>query len=60
MIQQLRPFTSKGAPRDKTSAQLIIKESLEALALLPIPNLPKQLQHIEGLLDNGQLLHFMD
>lgn len=60
MIQQLRPFTSKGLPRDKTIAQLLIKESLEALALLSIPKLTKQLQHIEGLLDNGQLLHFMD
>ena len=60
MIRQLRPFTSKGVPRDKASAEIIIKQSLEALALLPIPTLQKQLDHIEGLLENGQLLHFMD
>ena len=60
MIQQLRPFTSKGIARNRASAELVIKECLEALALLPIETLPKQLAHIEGLLANGQLLHFMD
>ena len=60
MINQLRPFTSKGVPRDKATAELIIQQSLEALALLPIPTLQKQLNHIEGVLASGQLLHYMD
>jgi len=60
MIHQLRPFTSKGEPRDKEEAEKIIRHALEALALLPILALKKQLGHIEGLLSNGQLLHFMD
>jgi len=60
MIQQLRPFTSKGEAREKVRAEAVIRESIQALSLLSIPNLQKQLDHIEGLLDNGQLLHFMD
>jgi hypothetical protein len=60
MINQLRPFTSKGVPRDKATAELIIQQSLEALALLAIPTLQKQLNHIEGVLASGQLLHYMD
>jgi len=59
MIQQLRPFTSQGLPRDKADAEKIIQQSLEALALLAIPTLQKELKHIKGLLQNGQLLHFM-
>lgn len=60
MIQQLRPFTSKGEPRDKASAEQNIRQSIEALSLLDIPTLQKQLDHIEGVLDSGQLLHFLD
>lgn len=60
MIQQLRPFTSKGIPRDKEKATSIIKECLQALALLELPKLQKHATHIETLLDNGQLLHYME
>lgn len=60
MIQQLRPFTSQGLARSQADAQYIIKESLAALSLLEYPKLQKHLNHIEGLLDNGQLLHYMD
>jgi hypothetical protein len=60
MIQQLRPFTSKGMPRNKEKAKLILQECIEALALLAIPKLEKQLAHIQRLLENNQLLHFMD
>jgi len=60
MIQQLRPFTSQGEPRDKQKAILIMRESIAALSLLPIDKLSKHLAHIKGLLDNGQLLDYMD
>lgn len=60
LIHQLRPFTSNGLPRNKEAAEIIMKQSLEALALLAIPNLEKELNHIKGLLANGQLLHFLD
>lgn len=60
LIQQLRPFTSKGLPRNKEKAEMIMKQSLEALTLLAFPNLEKELNHIEGLLANGQLLHFLN
>ena len=60
LIQQLRPFNSLGQPRDKASAEHIIGQSLRKLALLPLPNLQKHLNHIEILLENGQLLHFME
>ncbi len=60
IIQQLRPFTCAGIPREKEAAKLIMQQSIEALALLGIPKLEEQLQHIESLLQNGQLLHFMD
>jgi len=59
MIQQLRPFTSQGLPRDKADAEKIIQQSLESLALLELPTLQKELKHIKGLLQNGQLFHFM-
>lgn len=60
MIQQLRPFTSQGIPRDQAKATSIIRQCLEALSLLELPKLEKHLTHIETLLDNGQLLHYMD
>lgn len=60
MIRQLRPFTSKGEPRDKASGEKIIRQALNTLALLAIPTLQKELNHIEGLLNNGQLLRFLD
>ena len=60
MTQQLRPFTSKGVPRDKQRAKLVMKECIEALSLLPIAKLSKHLEHIEGLITNGQLLAYMD
>lgn len=60
MIQQLRPFTSQGIPRDKQDAERSIKESIEALSLLPSDKMSKHLEHIEKLLENGQLLAYMD
>ena len=60
MLQQLRPFTSQGIPRDKIAAQQVIQESLEALALLGVDKLQKHLNHIEKLLENGELFHFLD
>jgi len=60
MIQQLRPFTSQGIPREKQNAECTIKECIEALSLLPSDKMSKHLEHIEKLLDNGQLLAYMD
>jgi len=60
MIRQLRPFTSLGMPRDKAKADRIIRECIEALSLLSMDKLSKHLTHIEGLLENGQLLAYMD
>ncbi len=60
LIQQLRPFTSSGQPRDKADAQTVIAEALEALSFLPVKGLAKPLQHIEKLLCNDQLLRFLD
>jgi len=59
MLQQLRPFTSKGLPRDKAAAEQVIQESLEALALLQVDKLQKHLNHIEKLLHSGELFHFL-
>jgi len=59
LLQQLRPFTSQGIPRDIAKAERLMKESIEALSLLNIFSMGKQLEHIEKLLDNGQLLHYM-
>lgn len=60
LIQQIRPFTSQGLPRDKQVASLMIQQALEPLKLLSFPKLNKQIKHIEKLLDNGQLLHYLD
>jgi len=60
MLQQLRPFTSKGLPRDKVAAQQVIQECLKALALLEVDKLQKHLNHIEKLLHNGELFHFLE
>lgn len=60
MIQQLRPFTSQGIPREKQNAKSTIKECIEALSLLASDKMLKHLEHIEKLLDNGQLLAYMD
>ena len=60
LLQQLRPFTSQGIPRGIAKAEQIMKESIEALTLLEIPSMGKHLEHIEKLLDNGQLLHYME
>ena len=59
LLQQLRPFTSQGIPRDEIKATQIMRESLEALGLLNMFSMGKHLEHIEKLLDNGQLLHYM-
>ncbi len=60
LIQQLRPFTSKGLVRNKTTAELKMRQALEALSLLGSPKLEQQIEYIKKLLDNGQLLHYMD
>ncbi len=60
LLQQLRPFTSNGLPRDKHKASAVMQNCLEALALLDLPQLPKHLKHIKALLDKGELLHFLD
>ncbi len=60
LIQQLRPFTSQGLPRDKTVAELEMRQALEALSLLCLPKLEQQIAFIKNLLDNGQLLHYID
>jgi hypothetical protein len=60
LIQQLRPFTSMGEPRDKAVATIKIKAALEALSLLDAPKLNQQIKYIYNILDNGQLLHYMD
>ncbi|MFK7979900.1 MAG: hypothetical protein AB8G86_07965, partial [Saprospiraceae bacterium] len=54
------PFTSEGLPRNKEKAEMVMNQSLEALTLLGIPNLQKELDHIQGLLTNGELLNFMN
>ena len=33
LLQQLRPFTSEGLPRNKEKAEMIMKQSLEASSL---------------------------
>ena len=60
IINQLRPFTSKGDVRDKASAQQAIQFGLDVLALLDLKGIQKQVKHIQKLLDNGDLLRFMD
>jgi len=60
LIRQLQPFTSQGLPRDKAHIESRIKESLEALTLLDCPKINQQIQHIEKLLINGQLLHYIE
>lgn len=60
LIQQLRAFTSKGLPRDKTIAESEMREALDALSLLSLPKVDQQIGFIKNLLDNGQLLHYMD
>ena len=60
MIRQLRPFTSQGIPRKKQDAQYIITECIEALSLLSSDKMSKHLEHIEKILNNGQLLAYMD
>lgn len=60
LIQQIRPFTSMGLIRDKTTAKLKMEEALEALELLSFPKMNEHVAYIKKLLDNGQLLHYMD
>ena len=60
LIQQLRPFTSKGEPRDKVLAESEIRAALVALTLLDSPKLNQQIKYIDNILDNGQLLHYME
>ena len=57
---QLRPFTSTGEFRDKVAAQQAIQFGLDILALLDLNGIQKQVKHINKLLNNGQLLRFMD
>ena len=60
IIQQLRPFTSKGIPRCKQVAKDTIGFALDLLLLLPLTGMEKQVKHIRKLLQNGELLGFMD
>lgn len=60
LLQQLRPFTSQGIPRDKQEASQTISFALEALALLPLKGLKEKTKYIESLVQNGTLLSFLD
>jgi len=60
IINQLRPFTSLGQVRDKTKAKQAIEFGLELLALLPLKDIQKHINYLTKLLDNGELLRFMD
>lgn len=60
IINQLRPFTSTGEVRDQAKAKQTIEFGLELLALLPLKDIQKQINYLTKLLDNGELLRFMD
>ena len=60
LLNQLRPFTSSGVPRDKQGAEQHIEFALDLLELLSIGGITKNVKHIRKLLQNGQLLRFMD
>ena len=60
LLQQLRPFTSRGIPRDKQVAKASIEFALDILELLPLVGIQKNVKHIRKLLQNGELLGFMD
>ena len=60
ILQQLRPFTSKGIPRCKQTAKDTISFALDVLLLLPLTGMEKQVKHIRKLLQNGELLGFLD
>lgn len=60
MLRQLRPFTSKGLPRCKHRAKDTIDFALDMLLLLPLTGIEKDVKHIRKLLQNGELLGFMD
>lgn len=60
LLSQLRPFTSKGIPRDKQVAEQHIEFALDVLELLPLNDITKNVKHIRKLLQSGELLSFMD
>ena len=60
ILQQLRPFTSKGEPRAKQAAQETIEFALQILELLDIKGIKDKVKSIRKLLKNGELLAFMD
>jgi hypothetical protein len=60
LLRQLRPFTSQGLPRDKESALANIEFALDILELLPLLGLKDNLKHIRKLVQNGELLNFMN
>jgi len=60
ILNQLRPFTSQGEVRDKADAKENIRFGLDLLALLDLKGIQKHVKHISKLLDNGELLGFMD
>jgi len=60
LLNQLRPFTSQGEVRDKASAEQNIRFALDLLELLDLKDIQKNVKHIGKLLQNGELLGFMD
>ena len=60
LLQQLRPFTAQGLPRDKQSATQTIKFAVEVLELLPIKGLAEKLKRVNALVEAGTLLSFLD
>ena len=60
LLQQLRPFTTQGLPRDKQVATQNMEFALEALELLPIKGLPEKLKRVSALVEDGTLLSFLD
>jgi hypothetical protein len=60
LINQLRPFDAMGVPRDKQQVKQNITFALEALTLLSIAGIDKELKHIKKLLDKEELLGFMN
>ena len=60
LLSQLRPFTSNGIPRAKQVAEQHIEFALDLLQLLPLNDITKNVKHIRKLLQNGELLSYMD
>lgn len=60
LLQQLRPFTTQGLPRDKQTATQTMKFALDALSLLNLKGLSEKLKRVESLVEDGTLLSFLD